>query len=440
VVVLSDDPAFTAARVREVMAGELDGRTLLVEPSPSAGTLTVTFRPSRRELGVAYQEPGRGVVSRVVEAPATVDAAVIAAGHLARNLVADDTADLLGPAAPPPPPAPAALPAPPEAPVVSAAAAPPAPARPYQPVVAAVFHPLATNFAQPDVETRLSLSFLYGHVGRLRGLAFGGANDVEEDAFGGQVAFAFNATGGNVRGFQTALGFNLAGGESHGLQAAFGFNASGGGHHGAQLAMVVNTSAGPTSGVQAAAVNVAGDLRGLQLGFVNVAKNVKGAQLGLINVADDVEGLPLGLISVTRSGGVHPVLWTSTTAHANVGLKFSTRYTYTLFSASAHRSEEGDLVGPGLALGIRIPFAPLVFESDLGASFLFGGKVCCQPRQEGLSDDLLLTKGRALLGATLHHRFTLFVGSGLALRTRFYQGPDTVTNDLALELFGGVQL
>jgi hypothetical protein len=44
-----------------------------------------------------------------------------------------------------------------------------------------------------------------------------------------------------------------------------------------------------------------------------------------LNVADDVEGLPIGLVSVSKSGGAHPLVWTSSTADINVGLKFIER-------------------------------------------------------------------------------------------------------------------
>jgi hypothetical protein len=170
-------------------------------------------------------------------------------------------------------------------------------------------------------------------------------------------------------------------------------------------------------------------------------------QFGLINVADDLEGVPIGLISVTRSGGIHPVIWSGTESVASVGLKFSTRYTYTLLSAAARREGEKNLFGPGLAFGMRVPFLPAYFESDLGATMLFGGELCCPGVREGLRDDVLLLRWRALLGFAPHPRFSPFLGAGLTGVTRFYQPPpagmvsdsDAQVN-MRLEIFGGVQL
>jgi hypothetical protein len=150
-------------------------------------------------------------------------------------------------------------------------------------------------------------------------------------------------------------------------------------------------------------VNVAGDVHGMQAALVNVAGRVRGVQLGLVNVAEDVEGVPIGLISVTESGGVHPTFWSASRSVANAGLKFATRYTYTLLSVSARREAGADLFGPGLAIGVRVPLLPGYFESDLGASYLFGGPICCDSPRVTTADDLVVPRLRMLLGVELHH-------------------------------------
>jgi hypothetical protein len=433
----TDSPALTLERLLPAMAAALNAPIVPAGAPMVRGTVTVTWRLSRQELAVTYHDTRRGTLSRIVPAPADADAAVVSACDLAANLVGNEADELLGeppPAtAPPPPPVRAA-------PAAELTAPAPRSAPPHAPLTASFFFPLASNYAMPDVHTRLGLNLLYGRVGRLEGAQLGlGANAVDGAVLGVQLALGMNLAGGEVSGLQAAAGLNHAGGPVHGAQAAVLFNRSGGGR-GMQFALGVNSAGGSWSGVQAAAVNLAGDVAGAQFGLVNVARKVRGVQLGLINVADDVEGVPLGLISVTRSGGVHPVLWSGSEAVASVGLKFSTRYTYTLLSASARREAHEDLYGPGLAFGVRVPLQPAYFESDLGASFLFGGRLCCVKARVGLADDVLLGRWRALLGYELHHRFSLFLGAALAAVTRFYQGADDATVDLRPELFGGIQL
>ncbi len=454
-------PPFTPGRVRAALAEAL--RLPVIAPGlPAAaaarGTLTVTFRPSRRELAVTYDAAGRGTVSRVVAAPADPEAAVAAAVQLAQNLVQDEADELLParPVAPPPPSPPSPPPAaPPPAAPAAPAAEPPRP-RPYALATLSLLFPIATNFDRPDVRTRLSGNLLYGRVGALEGLQLGVANQVDGPVSGGQLALGFNVADGPVSGFQLASAFNVAGGPVRGFQLAFGVNRSADDVGGLQAALGINSAKGRVSGAQLAlGLNVAGDVQGLQLGLVNVADRVKGVQLGLVNVADDVEGIPIGLISVTESGGVHPVLWSSRTAYANLALKFATRYTYTMFGVAAHRDDVPDtstglpsatrdevanLVGPQFAIGARVPFLPFYFETDLGSTYLFAGEICCPDERTGFGDDRLLHRLRALVGFELHRRFSLFVGTGLTVDTRFFQGDEDVTLRALPELFGGIQL
>jgi hypothetical protein len=441
-VVNADSPELDFERLSPALAAAV-GVRVVPEGSEGAaasrGTVTVTWRPSRKELAVTYQDRRRGTMSRIVPAPIELDAAVAEAAALAANLVGNEADELLGAELVTPPP-----PAPQPAPVNVVAASVAAPVG-FAPVVASAFYPLATNHALPDIRTRLSLNLLYGRVGQLDGAQLGlGANSVDGPVSGVQLAFGFNLADGPVGGAQAALGMNYAAGPVSGFQAAALFNRSGGGR-GLQFALGANSTGGTFSGLQAAAVNVAGDVRGVQVGLVNVAHNVRGVQLGLINYADDVEGIPIGLVSVTRSGGVHPVVWSGSESLAAIGLKLSTRYTYTLVSGAVRREDDQNLFGPGLAFGVRIPFLPGYFESDLGASFLVGGRVCCVDAKVGLSDDVLLPRWRSLVGFQAHHRFSVFAGGALTAVTRFYQPrPDgstaDATVDLRPELFAGVQL
>jgi hypothetical protein len=290
-------------------------------------------------------------------------------------------------------------------------------------VTAALFFPLATNFDAPDVHTRLDLNVLYGRVGALEGMQVGGANQVDGEVSGAQLGFLFNVAGGDVRGLQVASGANLARADVHGFQVALLTNRARGGLEGFQLS-AVNTTGGNVDGGQFGLINGAeGDVHGMQLGLVNVARNVRGMQLGLVNVADDVEGVPLGIVSVTKTGGVHPVLWTGGAAYVNVGIKFSTRYTFTQFSGSATDEAGIRMYGPGLALGFRIPMSRWAFESDVWAAYLLGGPLYGVSRREGLQDDMLLTALRGRLSFEIHRHFSLFVGAALVGKFRFCQPP-----------------
>ena len=357
-IVRADDKALDRRALRRAIEDEIAAPVILDGDGAATDAprrwLTVGLDTSRNELAVSLEEPGREMVTRVVPAPSEAGALIQRAAWLAGNLLRDEASELLPerrPAAPPPaapPPAPPRV----EAPAILTVAPTPTPHR-FSPVTAALFFPLATNFDAPDVHTRLNLNVLYGRVGALEGMQLGGANQVDGEVSGAQLGFLFNVAGGDVRGLQVASVANLARSDVHGFQVALLTNHAHGDLEGFQVS-AVNTTGGDADGGQFGAINVAGgDVRGLQLGFVNVARNVRGIQLGLVNVADDVEGVPIGIVSVTKTGGVHPVLWAGGAAYVNVGIKFSTRYTFTQFSGSATDEAGTRMYGPGLALGFR---------------------------------------------------------------------------------------
>jgi hypothetical protein len=436
--VLSDDPALGRREVEAALARTMGSGVTVVEaadPGPAA-VLTIAYRPSRGELAVSYQEPGRGAVSRVVEAPARSDEVARAAALLAASLIRDDAEALLGPRpVVPPPPAPPA----PSAPVV-------------RPIVLSFFHPVSTNHDEPQVTARLHLNLFYGYVGGLDGVALGTATVVGRDARGLALALLWNRTRGSSEGIFLAGAANWSDGAVRGWQGAFGFNRAAGGVVGLQSGFV-NSSGASVAGVQVGGVNVAGDVDGVQLGIVNVAGVVRGVQLGLVNVADDVHGMPIGIVNVTSAGGVHPLAWASSRSLANAGVKFATRYTYSLFSFAAHRERDVSLYGPGVAFGARLPLEPVAFETDVGATYLFGGPLWRVSGHDGVRDDVLRTRWRALVSVALHRRFSIFVGGGLTLTTRFNQPgegftvpaagitpPEETTFQLGPEAFGGIQL
>src|SRR5262245_845823 len=129
-VVNSDDPAFSWERVQRTMVEAL-GTAVVATDDPVArsrrGLLTVSWRPSRRELAVTYED-ARGSIGRIVQAPDDAAAAVAAAAFLAVNLARDQVTDLLGQPTVPDeerrPPRAAAIEAPPPRPHMVAEMAP----------------------------------------------------------------------------------------------------------------------------------------------------------------------------------------------------------------------------------------------------------------------------------------------------------------------------
>ncbi len=430
VAVRTDWPDLNAEAVRRAVESELQSWVVSVDPAAPvpayAPRLAVDVSAARGELSVRFDGPGQKPLVRVIPLPATGEAALRTVAWLAGNLVRDQSADLLPDALPPRPPAPVPprppAPAPPPSvavdPVLSLTvqAQPAAPRQSYAPMTVSLFFPLASNADEPDVRTHLSANLFFGRIGTLdRGLQMGVANQVTGDARGAQVG-VINEVGGNLDG--TQLG-------------------------------TLNRARGTVSGGQLGLANTAGDVRGTQIGLINVGRNVHGLQLGLINISDDIDGLPIGIINVSATGGIHPVIWTSGTEQLAVGLKFSTRNVYTLFSG-ATESSVGDITvsaanvrryGPGLAIGLRVPMRLLVAESDIGGTYLFGGPLTGVSRADGLRDDLLLASWRVMLGFQFYRRLTVFAGAALTARLRFLQATGQgVSYELGPDLFAGVQL
>lgn len=452
------------------------------EPPSDQPRLTVRFDSARRELFVACYEPSRGTVTRVIDPPADPQAVPEAAALLADNLCTDQLE------APPVAPPPAAVAAPPPAPPtplpVLATPVLPAPIkpepRPHLPVAAGLFYPLASNYEQPGVRTNLQFNLLYGRVGQLDGLSLGVVNAIEENADGMLLSLLVNRAGGRVSGLAVgsvnsfgsvetgasfAVALNHASGVVRGGQAAFGLNFAGP-VEGGQAAGLLNVASGRVQGLQAAfganvatgavagaqfatLVNVAGDVDGVQAALVNVAGRVRGMQVGLVNVAEEVEGVPLGLVNVTESGGVHLAAWAGFTTRANLGLKFATRYTYSMLTAGHYRTGKRDAFGPGLVFGVRVPVHDEVSVAlDVGGDYLFGARFCCYRDQTeeriAHTRDRNHFRFRVLPTYQPKSHFALFAGGGVALKVPFaaYSGLAGYDQSVELEpeLAAGIEL
>jgi hypothetical protein len=329
--------AAEVAQVRSAIEKELSLPTILVENAAnvkSRGTLKVRLERTKKTLAVTWTDDRGSTVSRTIASSGDINSVSSSSALLAGNLVRDQTSDLVDALRPAPSPPEAAPPAADKQPAAPAAQ-PPAP---FFPTNLAFFYPLATNMGKPDLHTNLDVGILYSRVGSVEGL---------------QVSGLAGRIDGHLRGAQAAGLFVIA--ESvNGVQAAGGASITTGLMRGAQIAGGANV-AGEVIGLQGATVNVAGDVDGLQVGVVNVGHRIRGAQVGVVNVSEDIDGAAIGLVNVSKTGSISATAWASTSAYGNLGVKFATKYFYSIASISYHHDDQGDLAGYGFAIGARLP-------------------------------------------------------------------------------------
>jgi hypothetical protein len=340
------------------------------------------------------------------------------------------------------------------------------------PAYAAIFHPLATNIDQPYAKTRFGFNLLYGRAGELEnGAQIGLVNLISGkegvatgDMSGVQLAplFGFNYASGHASGLQLAFWGNAAGAGLEGAQITLGANVAAGDAAGAQAAFLANVASGDVSGAQVAAVNVARDLRGAQVGFVNVARKMDGFALGLVNIADDIDGVPIAPISITRTGGVHPVVWGSSATYANLGVKFATKHTYTMLAAHYTamsgvdtttdggrplHADSRDFFGGGFFVGGHVPVDRAFVDFDVGISAYGAPSRSIEIKTDAsgatynhpYNQWALEPRLRVLGGYSFADHASLFVGAGLAVRARMVNdGNDAIVSVLP-EALAGVQ-
>jgi hypothetical protein len=270
------------------------------------------------------------------------------------------------------------------------------------------------------------------------GLRVGGFNS-GDGSRGFSSSLVANHSGKHSEGLMLAVGGNMVLERADGLHAALAFNFARKGFRGLAATWGANVSQGPLEGAEIGALNLAGDAEGAQVGLVNIAKKVKGAQVGLVNIADDVDGLPLGVVSVTKTGGVHPTTWASTASLVNIGVRFRTRYTFTMVSASMHPTEGHWVVGPGFTVGGRVPLGDKpYFETDLGLTYLNGGALCCT-RSDGRYPDYFQTRLRTTLGYQFLPHLSAYAGVGGLLLTKIVDPRTEAKFSVGPEVFGGVE-
>ncbi|AKU95360.1 hypothetical protein AKJ09_02024 [Labilithrix luteola] len=437
-------------------------------PSPSRAALRIRYRGG--ELTVTATHADGRSLERTVKARGDDAAVQHEAILLAANLARDEAGEIVGALATPPAPPPASA---------AQAAEPP---EGEVPLSVAFLYPLATNFEHPNVTSKFDFSLLYGRVGKIDGLQFGsgivaasrGVSGLQFAGFGAasggtidgaqiagfgtlsqgrvtgvavggyanlsldgvkgvQVAGAFNLAQTSMTGAQVGGAVNLATGGAKGLQLAGAFNYAKGSATGIQLAGALNLASGDMSGVQiAGAVNVAENVDGMQLGVVNVARRVRGTQIGVVNIADEFDGVPIGVINITRNG-IHPMVWFSNLEYTNVGVKFSTKYVYTIIGGYYGSQETGFRnFGTTAVLGGHIP---LVAGLDLEIQ---GALTNLHPRPSEHSnskDGNLWIAPQAMVGYSFAPHLRVFAGGG----ARFPLIVDIGNDVVRPEVLGGIQ-
>ena len=375
----SDAPDVVSYEALAARIGSDLGASVARPGAVPASRAAITIRYRSRELVVRAVHPGGRVLERSVSAEgddaAVQREAVLLAGNLARDEareILDALATRPAPSAPAPAPAPAAKPA------------EPAVDEGYQPVSAAFFSPLASNFARPNVKTNFNLSLLYGRVGTVDGVQFGsGVVHASRAVDGAQVAGAVAGASGRVDGAQLSGAANFALGSVTGAQLSGATNLALDGMTGGQLSGAANVARGRFTGLQISgganvatrefegaqlsAVNVAGSVDGAQIGVVNIGKKVRGAQIGVINVAEEVDGVALGAISISKDS-IHPIAWASNLQYMNAGIKFTTKYMYTILGVHYGTLEDDfDNFGTTAAVGAHFPL-PAGFDVEVQGS------------------------------------------------------------------------
>jgi hypothetical protein len=172
-----------------------------------------------------------------------------------------------------------------------------------------------------------------------------------------------------------------------------------------------------------------------------VARNFKGLQIGAINITDNLDGESLGIAPLPRRGGIHAMAWASNSLYGNLGVKFASRYAYSILSGALHSvAREGAdastrqiVYAGGLTLGATVPL-PLdgfAISGDLGGYRLFRDEATFSGHDE-------LYKLRFMVSYPIAPRLTPFIGGGVNLALR---GEDSVdTADFGGEFCVGLEL
>ena len=443
----SDAPDVVSFEAIAARVGSDLGEAVVRPGAIAASRAAISIRYRNRELTVRAIHAGGRVLERSVTAEGDDAAVQREAVLLAGNLARDEAREILDAlAARPAPPPPAAMK--PEVTAPEIQPAKPAVDEGYHPVSVALFSPIATNFARPNVTSNVNLSFVYGRVGTVDGVQLGsGFVYASRGVSGVQLGAAATTVSGPMSGAQLGGFGNLATGAGEGAQLGGATNIALQGFDGAQLSGALNLTRGNFDGVQIAgaaniatrdvegaqlsgAVNVADTIDGAQVGLINVARKVRGAQVGVINIAEEVDGAAVGLISISKNS-IHPVVWTSNLQYMNAGVKFSTKYVYTI-AAVHYGTLEGEFgnIGTTGIIGGRVPL-PLGFDVEIQSAFTY---LVPRPTQS-TKDGNNWVAPQLIGGYSFAPHLRVFAGGGARLPVSVDLGRDVVRP----EVLAGVQ-
>lgn len=337
---------------------------------------------------------------------------------------------------------------------------------PYYPVNAGLVYPAAINAGAPDAYTHFDLALILSSVGVVYGVQVGALGWIVYDLRGIQIDVA-GVVGGKAEGLMLGGVFAMADGRVEGLQAAGIFDwasdvdgvqlAAVGTHtardlnglqaaglfnvlrrdlEGIQVAGAVNV--GRVDGFQLAPINISQRARGLQVGVFNIAREIDGLQVGVVNVTDNLDGESLGIIPLPRKGGIHLALWGSNSLLGNVGIKFASRYAYSLLSAGIGNEEDEagekeSVYAGGLTMGASLPLGSgFRAASDLGVYRRFRDEFTFDGQDQ-------LYKLRVIGAFSIARRMTPFLGGGMFVSVHDLSD-GTTDSEAGPEFFLGVEL
>ncbi len=273
--------------------------------------------------------------------------------------------------------------------------------------------------------------------------AAGIANYNEKDITGAQASGIVNVNNGDFTGAQLAGIGNYNGKALTGAQVSGIGNINNRDLTGAQISGIFNYSGGVVTGTQISPIaNISSGLDGFQLGLVNISGNTTGVQLGLVNIAKEMKGVPIGLINIAENGEVNPVVFASNTTLANIGVKFSVGYIYSMLTLGSYNlsEKESQSLSAGFYYGGHLPLGKFYFDGDLGAEAV-DNKELFDDRQDDSDDpikDSYSLRTRITAGFDITDWLGVFAGGGMEYkineREKFKDG------SFSPLFFGGVKL
>jgi len=152
--------------------------------------------------------------------------------------------------------------------------------------------------------------------------------------------------------------------------------------------------------------------------------------------------LPLAPFSVTKTGGVHPTLWSGSSGLANVGVKLATRRTYTFLFGSYHRAFDLQFVGGGFGLGASVSLGERFRANlDLSGTYLISPELRFNPSgDQSYHEQLVQPRLRLMLALRAFRHLGAFVGVAALGQVRSELSWDRVSARVGPEIFGGVEL